>query len=153
MAMDFRGRVPGATERDAGNYSNVIQYRPPDWASPARIRQSVERCRRASVPPTRLLHGFEDLGARYVSVTSWAALAKGLVLPDCSEKLHVAYMPHLTLDPPLPPASTWAMAILFSPNPSTAPDKLAMVLLGDAAFHRRVLATGISNAPLHPDST
>ncbi len=93
--------------------------------------------------------GWEDLGARYASVTNWSAFAKGIVLPNgCVDELHLAYMPHATHEPPLPPASVWAMAILFCPYSSSAPHSLAMVLIGDASFHERVRASGISSGPL-----
>ena len=42
MAVNFRGRVPEVDESHAGNYENVIQYRPEDYESPPLVRQSVK---------------------------------------------------------------------------------------------------------------
>eukprot|EP00316_Scyphosphaera_apsteinii_P015788 CAMPEP_0119324312 /NCGR_PEP_ID=MMETSP1333-20130426/62823_1 /TAXON_ID=418940 /ORGANISM="Scyphosphaera apsteinii, Strain RCC1455" /LENGTH=390 /DNA_ID=CAMNT_0007331991 /DNA_START=1 /DNA_END=1173 /DNA_ORIENTATION=+ len=90
MAVNFRGRVAGATSDLAGNYESLLFYRPADFASPALLRASLPKLRRASEPPTSLPTSREHLGLRCCTCSNWSTFAKSLALPGGSKQtLHI----------------------------------------------------------------
>ncbi|KAL7552034.1 hypothetical protein ACHAWF_015239 [Thalassiosira exigua] len=48
MSVDFRGRVDTVTDSRVGNYATPVPYAKEDYKTPALIRKSVEKCRRAA---------------------------------------------------------------------------------------------------------
>merc|ERR1712039_776847 len=54
MAVNFRGKVHEVDDCDAGNYQNVIPYRPSDYQTPVLIRSSIGPLRRAAFPATSI---------------------------------------------------------------------------------------------------
>lgn len=96
MSINFRGRIENCYENDAPNYFNTIIYRPPDYASPDLIRESIsgKRFKRASKPPTTLLTSSPYLMASNVHVsicTNWATFNDDdfSLGPDFHQILHM----------------------------------------------------------------
>jgi hypothetical protein len=57
MAINFRGKLAGCGEADAGNYEDLITYMRGDYETAALLRRSVDGApyRRAGAPPTAML--------------------------------------------------------------------------------------------------
>lgn len=92
MAVNFRGRVNGATDAHAGNYEGPPGYKPADFATPALIRQSIasgkfERVHTSSSP---FMAGFfTKRKCRVALVTNWCSFYRPLVLSGCKQTLHI----------------------------------------------------------------
>jgi len=141
MAVNFRGRVAEVDGSHAGNYENVIQYRPEDYASPALIRQSVDALHRASHPPTALPSSLGHLSCSYYGVvTNWASFAKGVEIDGCTQELHVPVFDFNDATP----ARIVSTCILFRP----ANGKVAVAVAGSCEVHARVAASGMLGAPV-----
>jgi len=91
MAVDCRGRIDGCAPDHAGNNEFFIMYEPTDFASPALIRQSLPKLRRAAVPATRFPGFFGRCRARIAMASNWATNAQELQLPGCEHVLQVPY--------------------------------------------------------------
>jgi len=87
MAINFRNRLAGHTDRHAGNYESVILYFRPDSARPSLIRQSLQNYRRTET--TRVPSLLESLGLTNALVTNWSSLAHPNVIRGCREELHI----------------------------------------------------------------
>ena len=78
MAVNLRGRLGAVAEHHAGNYAHLVPYTAPDYDSPARIRMSLNACRRAGAlpetadgEPTVLPRASSDL--TFSVVTNWSS--------------------------------------------------------------------------------
>ncbi|CAB9509811.1 expressed unknown protein [Seminavis robusta] len=116
MALNFRGgRIAGHTETHAGNYENVICYRPQDSATPALIRQSIQPpIFRRRVTNQEPLPGFwGQASGSFAIATNWASFAKPCFLgTDCHEEFH---MPLYDLSKLIP--STMVILVIFRAGP------------------------------------
>ena len=61
MAVNLRGRVEGCDTSDAGNYEEILNYRPGDFETPQLIRKSLQGFCRAGDPRTRMPTTWEHL--------------------------------------------------------------------------------------------
>jgi len=112
MAINFRNRLRGHSDRHAGNYESIIVYNPKDSASPALIRKSLDNLRRVETIQNPLPSSFDALGLRNCIVTNWSSFAKPNIIPGCQEELHIPLY-----DPaPLVP-SNMAALIIFRSGP------------------------------------
>lgn len=90
MAINWRNRLDGLNETDAGNYLNIIFYQQKDYASPALIRKSLYTFRRAV---TNDLPGFSSLFRQTAGITNWSSFAFPNEIEGCEEDLHVPVAP------------------------------------------------------------
>jgi hypothetical protein len=89
MAINFRNRLEGITDSDAGNYEGGIFYSPEDAAHPALIRRSIETFRGAAAPPVLLPTGFKRLVSRNAIITNWTTFIRELSFSGCTQQLHL----------------------------------------------------------------
>ena len=100
MDVNFRGRLAGCADADAGNYEDKIPYLPADYASPALVRKSIaskELLQRAASPPTTLPTSASDFSrvGMISFVTNWGfPFFDSIVLASCGSKaeLHLPIM-------------------------------------------------------------
>jgi hypothetical protein len=92
MPINFRGKLAGFTDADAGNYEGALMFGPDDYAEPAYIRKTF-----LSGPPTFLretttaLPGCcETVRCQLSMVTNWAfGCFQEVVIDNCEQMLHV----------------------------------------------------------------
>ena len=89
MAINFRNRLRGIEDTDAGNYESVVFYDKAGYTRPATVR----KCLLAGPPYvgwSRALPGFfEGALCRLGLITNWASFAEELVIGDCEALLHL----------------------------------------------------------------
>ena len=121
MAVNLRGRVEGCDNLDAGNYEEILNYRPGDFETPQLIRKSLQGFCRAGDPRTRMPTTWEHLRSPGYSIsTNWSTFDRGMALPGYTTEIHaplfdVSAMPH-----------NFRMCIIFRPRPG----ELAAYLTG-----------------------
>ena len=141
MPVNFRGKLDGCEEDNAGNYEDLITYMRPDYAMPALIRKSVgvpgdRRYRRAAEPPTAMLTNTQWLGGATVGVmTNWATFARPLSLPGATQELHLPLFDF----PKANPASIMGSMVVFQP----ASGRVAAMVAGSQRLIDAVAASGI----------
>ena len=95
MAINFRNRLPGIGNADAGNYELVVFYQEEDCKRPGQIRNSLStpgkymRCGRD--PPRPLRSGFSLMRAKYALITNWSTFATALDMPGCEQRLPLPF--------------------------------------------------------------
>lgn len=72
MAINWRGRLEGCLDKDAGNYESALVYDPPSYSRPSAIRKSLND----GIPikrfnPQPLPRGFEAITCQLSMITSW----------------------------------------------------------------------------------
>ncbi|KAG1673865.1 hypothetical protein FOA52_012890 [Chlamydomonas sp. UWO 241] len=146
MAINLRSRVLGCEEGDAGNYQDVISYRPADYASPELVRRSVlgggRPFVRAADPRTRMLTSWEHVrGATYGVVTNWATFAGAVAVQGAEEVLHVPLFDF----PTTTPAKVLAVMVIFRPG---AGKGVGVMVAGTQQLIDAVKASGMVGQPL-----
>jgi len=110
MAFNLRDRLRLHGNSIAGNYSDLLYYRvPEDSQTPALIRSSIQKLRRASTfgrKPTF----FEMASKSHSLVTNWATFASGTVKMNGMKMLH--HYPMFDLTANVMP-STMAVCVIF----------------------------------------
>jgi len=114
MALNWRNRLSGHTDRHAGNYEGVVAYRRPDLAWPSLIRKSLQQGYRRTVTTDQPLSGLREAITRpsLSIVTNWASFAKPNVIDGCEEELHIPLYDAV----PLVPTGS-AILIIFRSGP------------------------------------
>lgn len=129
MAINFRNRLAGHSNRHAGNYENVVFYHLEDSHTPSLIRQSLlsKQCRRCRVSESSMPSFFQMAMNATAIASNWSSFSKPPALPNCVEELH---LPVFDLSGALP--STLAIMCIFRAGPkglavmlAGTPDKLA----------------------------
>lgn len=125
MAINFRNRIEGCLDSDAGNYETVILYCEHDYATPHLIRRSLGNNFRRVNQPERPMPGFKQslLGTCFI-VSNWSAFDQDVKLRGCT---HIFHTPLGNLGDGMPP--NVRVAIVFRP----APGKLAVFVSGPSA--------------------
>jgi hypothetical protein len=141
MAINFRNRMEGITNTDAGNYEWVIHYSPADAAHPALIRRSIETYRGAADPPVLLPKGVERLVCRGAIITNWTTFIGDLSFRGCTQQLHL----------PLYEGSEVAFegCIIFRPRPGETAVLLFSRVLDDEKIAN--MPGGIFGDPVAPE--
>ena len=91
MAINFRDRIDGLTQKHAGNYFGGLIWDPEGYASPNSVRNALS----GSPPLSRgsLPTGCCISGNWTAMITNWASMSQGsLDLPDCQQTLHIPYL-------------------------------------------------------------
>ena len=144
MAVNFRGIVDEVEIGDAGNYQNVILYRPADYQNPGLIRASIKPLRRASSPAT-FVPSFWEFATEnpLCNLTNWATSHKGVQLDGCKEIQHFPIMKM----PDFVPSRVQSNAVIFNLESG----KLGLFVMGTRALHDAVKASGlVGEAPEWP---
>lgn len=91
MAINWRNRLDGHTETQAGNYENVLLYRRADSMTPDLIRRSLKTFRRVVTADVKVPGFFELLSMKEIAlVTNWASFAaKKNEIEGCIEDYHI----------------------------------------------------------------
>jgi len=142
MAINFRNKISGCEETDAGNYEGLLIYRPPDTATPGLIRGSIQSLQRASTPPTDLhIPLWQHLSSNYALVSNWAGFTKTVSLHGATQDLHI---PLFRTSNPFKLSARVATCVLFRPNATD----IAVILIGTPATVARFCAEGLVGRPL-----
>lgn len=151
MDINFRSRIPGCDDNDAGNLEDKICYRPADYASPHLIRRSIAdpaRLKRAAEPATALPRSVRELwGVRMISSVSnhfhftqtHRAELPRLFGSGAAVKLHLPLF-----NPKDVPARSFTGAFIFKPTPS---GPLALALAGSPRVLQAIVASDLVGAP------
>jgi len=95
MAVNFRDKIAGVTNKHAGNCYAFLGYQARDVGTPADIRLSVAgplyRRVHFAVPFPSSWWSFAR--ARVCVLTSWAAFYVDVALPGCAQTGHLPYFP------------------------------------------------------------
>lgn len=117
VAVNFRGRIPVATNNHAGNFEGTVSYLRSDFETPKLIRQSVgaplqtttagdggnandfnidTSFRRPVTGASPLLPGFfERKKARVGIITNWCSFFIPIVLENCTQTLHIPVLENI----------------------------------------------------------
>jgi hypothetical protein len=87
LCVDFRNRLPGATEAHGRNYWGVIVYQREDFASAALVRESLGSLRRTESGTLPTAWDFISKGS-LGAATSWASFPSRMELPGCMKEVH-----------------------------------------------------------------
>jgi len=154
MFFNWRNRLPGHTDRHAGNYESAIVYRIPagDAATPRLVRQSLRAFRRTVSQSQALPTTVEFLTNRHTAIataTNWASLMMTTTaaddddksIPHCTEELHLPL-----LHDAAPRPTTVCLMVIFR----AGPQDLGLYLVGTPERLERLLATAplVSPEPL-----
>ena len=137
MAVNFRGRVEQVSDCDAGNYQNVIPYRPRDYQTPALIRASIKPLRRAARPATSIpsFWEFATASTPLMSITNWAQFHEGVRFNGCKEEQHFPIMER----PSFVPSRLQSNAVIFNIESG----KLGLFVMGSRSLHNAIKASGL----------
>lgn len=142
MDVNFRGKVEGCEETDAGNYEDKIVYRPADFCTPSMIRRSILsrlNLKRAATPPTILPTSVLDFWRleMITSVSNWSTFAKDVSLERCGSVAEL----HLPLfDPTAVPARIFSGCFVFRARPGGA---LGLALAGSPEKIQAIVESGL----------
>ncbi|CAJ1969084.1 unnamed protein product [Cylindrotheca closterium] len=136
MALNWRGRLPGHTDMLAGNYENVLFYRPCDSKTPDLIRKSLTEKKnqgqvlqyRRQVTHDEPMPGFWGMASGSIALaTNWASFSKLSSIPGWQEEIQIPLYDTSKLLP-----STLAIMLIFRAGPhgtgimvAGSPEKLA----------------------------
>ena len=97
MPLNFRNRLAGFTDTDAGNYEGALVFGPDDYAEPAQIRRTLltgpPQFVRGAGDHTRPLPGCcESMRCKISMVTNWCfPCFSEIMIPGCEQMLHTPY--------------------------------------------------------------
>lgn len=111
MAINFRNKIAGLDDNDAGNYEGVKLYDSGIYATPEGIRKSLQGTipykSRSKSMPGALESCYMNIGI----ITNWTSFTGKLTIDHCEEVLHLPILPtHQPLN----------AAIIFYPRPNKA---------------------------------
>ena len=99
MPVDFRGRVSGVGDSDAGNYASTMLFDDGVYKTPAGIRKAVNSMKEqgasqstgpAVVGRTKPLPSVMRFRSdKFAGMTNWSSFHKNVVVPGCEEVLHL----------------------------------------------------------------
>lgn len=134
MAVNFRNRVDGLIDSDAGNYDGVPVLDEDVYKNPEGIRNVLAQLQQGAPlkSRTRGLPGFfEVLRSSFSVVTNWASFAAdGVMLPKCEQILQLP-MVDLTIMPT-------NAAIIFVPRPKELAVLYAVANIDQATLCQQV---------------
>jgi len=88
MAINFRNKLEGLSDKDAGNYEGAVLYDKETYAQPLGIRKSL-----ASQPYVGLKRSlpsfFEGMFCQMGLITNWASFCEELYFQNCEQTLHL----------------------------------------------------------------
>jgi hypothetical protein len=126
MILNFRNRLPGHTDRHAGNYMNYMYFGRPDSERPNLIRQSLHTLKRI-VTNHQMPSWWDCLTGSTAMITNWASFANANFIEGCVEDLHVPLVSDIAAKVP----TTMALCVVFRSGPrglgllmAATPDKL-----------------------------
>jgi len=105
MCINFRNRVPGLTDVNAGNFEGLMPYWPEECNTPSKIRQSLNTFRTARDDTPGYLANFFG---QCTGVTNWTTFYQPVNFPGSSLHSHIPTMDCSNL--------TWAIMVIFSPD-------------------------------------
>jgi len=108
MAINFRGKIDGCGADLVGNYEDLLAYTPEDYATPARIRESVAAAPYMRATGAPLPTNFQHLSATYGAITNWTTFARPLKGFD--QELHVPLLDWQASTP----ASCFGAMVIFA---------------------------------------
>lgn len=93
MAVNFRGRFSGVTDKDAGNYEGVLFYDEEVYKTPEGIRQSLQSNLPFKTHKKPLPNSWECLRMHTGITTNWASFAGNFMINGHEHQLHLPIMP------------------------------------------------------------
>jgi len=109
IAFNFRNRVPGLTDMNAGPYEGQVPYWPEEFKTPLHIRQSLKSFKTAREDTPGYLENFTG---HFTGITNWASFYQPVNIAGSQVKCHFPTMDCAGIN-------TWAMMVIFKVNPET----------------------------------
>ena len=134
MAINFRNRIAGVTEAMGGNYeAGVIYCDASDYQTPALIRKSVQKFRRAT---SSKFPGFWSLLTNHCAlISNWSTFYSDVHLDGCSLLWHMPIADLRTVP--------WRdTAVVFCPREGEIAVVAAMRSMGPQALRASICTTG-----------
>merc|ERR1712232_642614 len=103
MCINFRNRVPGLTDENAGNFEGLMPYWPEECDTPSKIRQSLKTFRTARDDTPGYLANFRG---RCTGISNWTTFYQPVNLPGSRLHSHIPTMDCSN--------GTWAIMIVFN---------------------------------------
>lgn len=128
MLINFRNRIDGISDIDAGNYEGGLLFDDEVIMNPEMIRKTFKNGApfQTTIKP---LPGFwKGSSCRFCLTTNWATFAGSFELKDCEQSVHLPLY-----DPATFPAD---VAIIFKPKP----DKLAVMYLAKTVSRAKLIS-------------
>ena len=144
MDVNFRDRLDGCSQTDAGNYEDKIVYTPTDYSSPALIRRSIlsnSQLRRAG-PTSELPESVSDFWrlTMITSVSNWSTFAEDVTLKGHRAELHLPLF-----DPAAVPARFFTGCFVFRARTGGA---LGVALAGSPYQIKAIEGSGLLGAKI-----
>ena len=89
IAVNFRGKVKGLSENDAGNYQSYVLYDKKVYKKPCGIRKSISFFIPFQCLVDKLPSFLKGLTCKMGLITNWSSFSKELHLQKATEKLHL----------------------------------------------------------------
>ena len=89
MAINFRNRIKGVIDTDAGNYEGFLLYDEETYSRPNSIRKTLQMGQpfHTTIKP---LPGFwESISCKLGQITNWSTFADEVVIEGCEQQLHL----------------------------------------------------------------
>ncbi|KAJ3341041.1 hypothetical protein HDU83_006812 [Entophlyctis luteolus] len=121
MAVHFRDRINGVTEKSAGNYIQSVVLRPADFGTPAMIRRIVNNGL-GHLGASQIPSVAEALKGNMAAVTNWAGFYDDVLIGHGHDLRPVYHLPLL------PPRNLFKnLVVIYRPNA----DRLAVLVVGN----------------------
>ncbi|MBB6462203.1 hypothetical protein [Flammeovirga kamogawensis] len=128
MAINFRNRIEGINNNDAGNYEAGLFFDKVNYYKPQNIRSALNSGVPMKTTSSSIPSFFETLGDKFTQITNWASFASGIVIDGTKQKIHIPIY-DLSLIP-------FDCAIIFKP----VADKTAVMFLSKTLSKNHILA-------------
>jgi len=85
MIVNYRNRIPGITENNAGNYVSMIVYQRDDFSHPSLIRASLQSYCRVITKKLNVI----PFISRFILITNWSTFYTEAIFDGCKEVYHL----------------------------------------------------------------
>merc|ERR1712025_1434921 len=110
MSVNFRGKLCGLTDANAGNYEGGIQFWPDEFRNPEGIRRSLQSPLKYQAGRADTPNLWASLRGNFGVSTNWASLQSVCNLPGCEQLLHLPVLSEILID---------GAMVVFRPTPNT----------------------------------
>jgi len=129
MAVNFRDKIKGLVQEDAGNYEGAILYDKEIYSSPSLIRKYLSQGIPYPTTSRPLPQFLEALFCKLGLISNWSSFAKELRVGNAKQVLHLPLLGNISYSP-------YDVCIIFRANK----DKKGIVLIHKNLSQREILS-------------
>ncbi|QSZ42667.1 hypothetical protein GJV85_11280 [Sulfurimonas aquatica] len=89
MAINYRGKLSGLEEKDAGNYEGIVMHDKDNYKDAASVRASLKGGSPYIGLRKPLPSFIEGIFCQMSLITNWASFSKEIIIDNCEEILHL----------------------------------------------------------------